>query len=74
MLSNKNYGLGTSVVLEFEDAIQKKNSNVPYSIYFDNYFTTLKLFGLLSDRGLKGTGTIRENRLGKNFDLPNSNI
>jgi len=42
-------------------------SEVPnngYRIYSDNYFTTIKLFGMTIDRGIGLTGTIRANWIG----------
>ena len=34
-------------------------------VYFDNLFTSFKLLNELSNKGLGGTGTVRQNRLGK---------
>lgn len=58
----KNLGLGPSVVLEYTDVLLSKYK-LPYSIYFDNFFTTLPLIEVLTEKGVKGTGTIRKNRL-----------
>lgn len=72
ILSNRNFGLGASVVLEFADVLQRNNPNTPYNLYFDNFFTSVNLLKQLSIRGLKGTGTVRQNRLGKSCKLPHS--
>ena len=32
-------------------------------LYFDNLFTSMKLLNWLSERGLGGTGTLRQNRV-----------
>lgn len=58
----KNLGLGPSVVLEYADVLLSKYK-LPYSIYFDNFFTTLPLIEVLTEKRVKGTGTIRKNRL-----------
>ena len=34
-------------------------------VYFDNLFNSFKLLNELSNKGLGGTGTVRQNRLGK---------
>lgn len=60
-LYNKDLGLGGSVVV---DLLSELPSN-GYKIYCDNYFTTIKLFGIMSEKGIGLTGTIRSNRLGK---------
>lgn len=59
----KNLGLGSSVVLQFADELQKRFPNLPFHLYFDNFFTSLTLLHQLSLRQLKGTGTMRENRI-----------
>nr|CAH7751978.1 unnamed protein product [Callosobruchus chinensis] len=44
-------------------------NNLNYHIFFDNLFTSLPLLLELKSRGLKGTGTIRENRLPKSCPI-----
>lgn len=67
--SFRHLGLGASVVLQFADVLQARWQDIPFDIYFDNFFTSTKLLEELKSRNLKGTGTIRENRLGKAFPL-----
>lgn len=50
MLTNKKFGVGGSVVLQFADLLQNKDPNTPYSLYFDNYLTSLWLLKELSNR------------------------
>nr|CAH7730399.1 unnamed protein product [Callosobruchus chinensis] len=57
----KDMGLGASVVLQYVDVLLKSGYR-PY-IYFDNFFTSFWLLAVLQQRGIKGTGTIRENRI-----------
>lgn len=59
----KNLGLGSSIVLTFADELQRNFPNLPFHLYFDNFFTSLSLLHQLQVRELKGTGTIRENRI-----------
>jgi len=48
------------------DHERKKN----YSIYFDNFFTSSDLILHLKKIGLSATGTVRQNRVKINVDLP----
>ncbi|KAK9754379.1 Transposase IS4 [Popillia japonica] len=57
------YGVGPAVVLEYADVLKKKWPNVQMHLFFDNFFSTLPLLELLSNNNLRGTGTIRENRI-----------
>ncbi|KAG5882394.1 hypothetical protein JTB14_020534 [Gonioctena quinquepunctata] len=41
----------------------------PHELYFDNLFTGLNLLQHLKERGYQGTGTVRENRIPKNFPM-----
>jgi len=69
----KSLGLGASVVLEFVDTLKASDNKMNYHIFFDNLFSSLPLLSELKSRGVKGTGTIRENRLPKNCPLVSSN-
>jgi len=53
-------GLGGSVVLKL---ISRLPEGLPFHIYFDNLFTSISLLGKLSELGIGGSGTIRNNRL-----------
>nr|CAH7751982.1 unnamed protein product [Callosobruchus chinensis] len=66
---HKELGLGANVVLQFADRLLSVKDNLNYHIFFDNLFTSLPLLLELKSRGLKGTGTIRENRLPKSCPI-----
>ena len=53
------YGLGTKVVLELLSIIDNYNN---YNVFFDNFFSSYKLFSILKEKGVFATATIRENR------------
>ncbi|CAG5022627.1 unnamed protein product [Parnassius apollo] len=59
------FGLGGSVILEFADVLQGRDPTLPFHLFFDNYFSSIPLLHELSNRGLRATGTIRENRTSK---------
>jgi DNA excision repair protein ERCC-6 len=59
----KEFGLGGAVVLEMQGRLPLDFG--PYNIYFDNFFTSFRLISRLTELGIGGTGTIRENRLEK---------
>lgn len=61
----KELGLGASVILKFADVLQSCYPNTPFHLFFDNFFTSIPLIHELTNRGLKATGTIRENRTSK---------
>lgn len=56
-------GLGAAVILEMHSRLPVDLG--PYNLYFDNFFTSLSLLSILSEKGAGGTGTIRENRTQK---------
>lgn len=58
----KHMGLGPCVVLNYADILQKSPYKT-FHLYFDNYFTSLSLMLELKLRGIKATGTMRENRI-----------
>lgn len=60
-INDINLGLGGSVVLELIEKLPKKE----YSLYFDNFFTSIPLLEALKKMGLHGTGTMRANRIEK---------
>ncbi|XP_046686779.1 piggyBac transposable element-derived protein 3-like [Homalodisca vitripennis] len=53
-------GVGGSVVI---DILSELPQNKTYSIYMDNFFTSLKLLDYLSEKGHDATGTIKANRV-----------
>ncbi|KAF0313958.1 PiggyBac transposable element-derived protein 3 [Amphibalanus amphitrite] len=60
-ISKDRYYKGADVVL----GLLNKCAVPPgHAIFFDNLFTSLELLDVLSDMGLGGCGTVRENRLG----------
>lgn len=61
----KKLGLGASVILRFADVLRTIDANAPFHLFFDNFFTSIPLLDELRERGLKATGTIRENRVSK---------
>lgn len=60
----KPFGLGPSIILQYSDVLSRLGQ-LPYHIFFDNFFTTVPLLHQLQSRGIRGTGTIRENRMSK---------
>lgn len=70
----KNLGLGASVVLQNADELRKIDAEAPFHLFFDNFFTSIPLIDELRKRGLKATGTVRENRISKCPLPPNKEI
>ncbi|CAH1976426.1 unnamed protein product [Acanthoscelides obtectus] len=60
----KLFGLGPSVVLHYSTVLCQMLS-LPYHIFFDNFFTTVPLLEELLRHNIRGTGTVRENRMSK---------
>jgi len=52
-------GLGGSVVVQLASSLPSDS----YVLYFDNFFTSLRLLQHLSSCGMKATGTVRANRI-----------
>lgn len=59
----EEYGLGAAVVLELVSRLPPESG--PYNVYFDRFFSSLKLFHVLNEKNIGGTGTILDNRTGK---------
>lgn len=75
-VSPKDFGLGESVVLDLCNVITKRFPTVPFLLYFDNFFTSVKLIKLitkLGELGMTGTGTARVARL-EGCPLPEKKI
>ena len=49
------------------DDLPEEKKHMPYHFYFDNLFTGMNLLADLKDRGYAATGTIRDNRLPKQW-------
>lgn len=60
----KQFGIGGDVVMSLLNKIEVP-PNQGYKLYFDNYFTSLRLLTHLAKNNYYATGTIRENRLEK---------
>lgn len=58
----KELGLGASVVLTFCDVLISRDFDLPYHVVFDNFFTGTPLLEEITKKGLRCTGTVRENR------------
>ncbi|XP_075398245.1 piggyBac transposable element-derived protein 2 [Tenrec ecaudatus] len=56
---NKGLDLGSSMVIKFVDALQERGC-LPYHIFFDKAFTSVRLMSILRKKGVKATGTVRE--------------
>lgn len=54
------FGLGGAVVLELTSRLPEEFG--PYNVYFDRFFSRVKLVEELAKRNIGGTGTILENR------------
>lgn len=63
--TEKDAGLGESIVLNLTSHLQEKNHHV----YCDNFFSSPKLFDELLQRKLYACGTIRQNQKGFPEDL-----
>lgn len=59
----KELGVGSSVVLEYADALRSKWKDMKFHLFFDNFFSSIPLLENLDDKNMFGTGTIRENRI-----------
>ncbi|KAM6148461.1 piggyBac transposable element-derived protein 2 [Erethizon dorsatum] len=58
---DRGLDLGSSMVIRFVDALQGRGF-LPYHIFFDKVFTSVKLMSILRKKGIKATGTVREHR------------
>ncbi|XP_055452909.1 piggyBac transposable element-derived protein 1 isoform X2 [Psammomys obesus] len=57
-------GLGGNLIMSFANVLLEKG-HYPYHLCFDNFFTSIKLMSALKKKGVKATGSIRENRMEK---------
>lgn len=68
------FGKCTAPLVYFIEKLPTEKRNLSYRIFCDNLFTSANLLSFLKYRGYSGTGTIRENRLGKDFPLSGKKI
>jgi hypothetical protein len=61
-ITDAGLGQGPNVVL---DLVQKVGLQPGTEVFFDNLFTSFPLLDKLSQMGVAGTGTVRQNRLQK---------
>lgn len=61
-IDDKGLGQGPNVVL---DLVEKAQIGRGSEVFFDNLFTSFPLLDNLSEKGIGGTGTVRQNRLHK---------
>lgn len=59
----KPMGVGATVVLTYADKLIDKWPDIRFHLFFDNFFSSPILFERLHEKGLGGTGTVRENRI-----------
>ncbi|XP_068204830.1 piggyBac transposable element-derived protein 3-like [Palaemon carinicauda] len=59
------YSLGGKVVLNILDTLQAEYPGIRVSLYFDKFFTSIKLLKEIKRRGHGATGTLRANRVDK---------
>ena len=57
--------LGGEVVLDLLDNLETQYGGRRFSLYFDNFFSSIKLLEHIQERGHGETGTVRCNRLEK---------
>lgn len=62
MIDDHGLGQGPNVVLSM---VQRADLRPGSELYFDNLFTSFPLLEKLSEKGIAGTGTVRQNRLNK---------
>ena len=60
-VTDSSLGLGGSVVLDLMSELPPAK----YQLYFDNFFTNIRLLNTLSDQDIGATGTVRVNRVEK---------
>ncbi|CAH0713964.1 unnamed protein product, partial [Brenthis ino] len=58
-VTRNDLGLGENIVLDLLSVIEDPRK---HRIFFDNFFSSHKLFSILKEKGYFATGTIRENR------------
>lgn len=59
------FGKCAAPLIRFMEELPPEKRELPYNLFFDNLFTCPNLLSFLRFRGYSGTGTVRENRIGK---------
>lgn len=67
-------GLGESVVLTFLKKLEYEYPGLKFSIFTDNFFTSVRLTSIVAFKGHFLTGTVRENRTEKCPLLPTASM
>lgn len=62
----RELGVGAGVVLTYSDILRTKWPDAEFHLFFDNFFNSCPLLKHLSEKKIKGTGTIRTNRIPNN--------
>lgn len=59
----KETGLESSIILKYADVLQSRYPHLPFHPFFDIFFTFLPLLGVLREKRLGESGTIRGHRI-----------
>ncbi len=59
------YGLGGEVTLNMLDKLESQYPGRKFSLFFDNFFTSIRLLEAIKERGHSATETVRSNRTEK---------
>ena len=59
---------------QFVDCISEVENWDNKDVYFDNWFTSLSLISILKEHGVRATGTVRADRLGKDLKINKKDI
>lgn len=63
------FGKCMAPLMYFLENVPPEKRKLHFRVFYDNLFTSYNLLSFLRDRGYSRTGTIKENRLGKDFPL-----
>jgi Transposase IS4 len=56
------------------DLVEEAKLAVGSAVFFDNLFTTFTLLDKLSNKGIAGTGTVRQNRLQSPYQVKTAHL
>ncbi|KAG5866826.1 hypothetical protein JTB14_016556 [Gonioctena quinquepunctata] len=65
----KLFGKAASPLVVLLDEMPQEKKQLPYNFYVDNLFSGAALFSFLKFRGYSAIGTIRENRIPRDYPL-----